>query len=159
MEIINIETELSKVNLTDQAIDKMKDQFMALKVVDQTDQVGFEAVSTARKEAKKFRVALEKFLKQLREPALAFQKMVIAREKELSARIEEIEAYLTSQEEIFSPKEVVVKKPLTDEEKIASYARQIFAIKQPELETEAGIASMDKISRGLDELFKAYFKE
>lgn len=151
-----IQQELVKANITDQVIAKMRDQFMNLKVIDANDKVGFEAVSTARKEAKKFRVGVEKFLKALREPATMFQKAVVAKEKEISAKIEEIEDYLASQEEIFSPKEVVIDIPMTDDQKIELYAKTLLAVKIPVVDTEEGKKKLEGIINALRGILKDY---
>lgn len=142
-----IETELVKANLTDQVISKMRSDYMGLVVKDRSDKPGFEAVSTARKEAKKFRVSVEKFLKALRAPATDFQKAVVAKEKEIVAKIDEIEAYLTSQEEVFNPKEVEEVKELSDPEKIISYMKALLSVRVPEMKTESGKARIEQIVR------------
>lgn len=128
-----IENELVKANITDQVIAKMKSDYMELKVKDRSDKVGFEAVSTARKEVKKFRVSCEKLLKQVREPAVSFQKSVVAKEKEVVAKISEIEEYLTSQEEIFNPKEIVAEDVISDSQRIDMYVKSIKNVKLPEV--------------------------
>lgn len=153
-----VEQELVKSNLTEQAIAQMRQRFMSLKVIDSSDKVGYEAVSTARKEAKKFRVAIEKALKKLREPYVAFQKAVVAKEKDLSGQIEEIEDYLQAQEYIFKPREVeeVVEKPLTDQEKLKGYIVDILNVPLPEMSTDIGKEWLNKIVTDIKEAVKNF---
>lgn len=134
-----IETELIKANITDQVISKMREDYLPLKVKDIYDKPGFEAVTTARKDVKKFRVNVEKILKLVRQPALDFQKSVVAKEKEVVAKISEIEDYLTSQEDIFNRKVEEVKILTPDEqdkEMLTILKKQIDGIKFPELQTD-----------------------
>jgi len=133
---IRIENALAEANITDTVILGMKDKYTKLVVDDKDDNIGFQAVTTARKEVKSFRVNVEKFAKELRTPATAFQKAVIAKEKEIIGRILEIEDYLILQEEIFNPKEVVEERELTDEEKFNSYVISLLKVKTPELTDE-----------------------
>lgn len=154
MDNINIEQELVKVNITDTIITKMKDSYMGLVVKDNTDEVGFQAVTTARKDVKSFRVKVEKILKDIRKPAYDFQKSVVAKEKEIVAKVSEIEDYLTTQELIYKPKEVEIEQPLTDDEKITLYVKSLIAVKIPELTTEKGKETITKITNYLIELTK-----
>jgi hypothetical protein len=131
-----IETALIEADITDTKIAGMKDKYFQLSVEDKEDNVGFQAVTTARKEVKSFRVSVEKFAKELRTPATLFQKAVISKEKEIVGKITEIEDYLISQEEIFNPKEVVSEKELTDEEKFNEYIISLLKVKIPEIEDE-----------------------
>ncbi len=156
MKQTNIEAELVKANITDQVISKMRQDFLVLKVEGVHDATGFAAVKNARKQARKFRIDVEKFLKELREPALAFQKAVVAKEKEISTKLEEIEDYLKTQEEIYEPKVVVPERELTDEEKVILYAKQLRAVKPPLVRSEFGQFCVKKITDGLDDLLKDY---
>lgn len=142
-----IETALIEANITDAKISEMKEKYFGLSVEDKEDNVGFQAVTTARKEVKSFRVSVEKFAKELRTPATLFQKAVIAKEKEIVGKIEEIENYLILQEEVFNPKEVVIEKELTDEEKFNDYIMSLLKVKIPEIKDEV-------ISKELQEVIK-----
>lgn len=145
METKQIEIELTKQNFTDTEISRMREAYMALKVEKQGDEVGFAAVKAAKKEVKTFRIAAEKALKSLREPAIAFQKAVVAKEKDIVARLVEIEDHLNFQEEIYEPTVVVPEKPASDDAKITLYIRAIMAVKEPEMLTEEGKARFEKI--------------
>lgn len=147
-----IEQELVKANITDTVIAKMESDYMGLKVKDAYDKPGFEAVSTARKEAKKFRVACEKLLKSVREPAVAFQKTVVAKEKEISARIEKIEDYLTSQEEVMNPKEIVAEIVVSDKEKVDMFIKKIQSVPLPEITDESEKARIVRITSLISKL-------
>lgn len=147
-----IETELVKASITDQVISKMKEDFMPLKVKDVYDKVGFEAVTTARKEVKKFRVLVEKVLKVVRQPATDFQKAVIAKEKDIVSRISEVEDYLISQEDIFNRKDEIQMSPEdSDTDKLLSLAKSLLAIKLPELNTDDAKNKVIKVKVLLDQ--------
>lgn len=145
--------ELEKANIYTE-IARIKTNYGTLTVKDELDKVGFEAVTTARKEVKKFRVSVEKFAKSLREPALAFQKAVIAKEKEIVSQIEEVENYLTAQEEIYSPTPVVADTPMTDADRLASYKESLLKVKLPVMETEEGRTRLENLTRGLTNLLQ-----
>lgn len=140
-----IEIALMEANITDAKISELKDKYLGLVVEGTDDNVGFQAVTTARKEVKSFRVSVEKFAKELRSPATAFQKAVIVKEKEIVGRISEIENYLVSQEEVFNPKEVVFEKELTDEEKFNGYIMSLSKVKIPEITDEEIKKKLDAV--------------
>lgn len=150
----DIEKELVKANITDAVINKLRADYIVLVVKDKTDRVGFEIVNSARKEVKRVRVSITKFLKDLRTPAFDFQKAVVAKEKDIVSRLDEIETYLGSQEEIYNPKLVEEVKVLTDEEKLTVYANQILKIDLPIMEKKENLEKLEKFSEKLVKLVK-----
>jgi ElaB/YqjD/DUF883 family membrane-anchored ribosome-binding protein len=152
MDNTNIETELIKANITDVIISQMRDTYMKLVVKDTEDAIGYEVVSSARKDVKSFRVKVEKILKEIRRPAFEFQKSVVAKEKEIVAKVSEVEDYLTLQELIFKPKEEVIIEPLTDEQKLDKYIKQIQAVVVPVMDTDEGKKNLEKVVKILAKL-------
>lgn len=153
---VEIEKALVEVNITEQVLTKIKEDYMPLKVKDIYDKPGFSAVETARKEVKKLRIMVEKHMKKLREPAQAFRDAVIAKEKEIVARLEEVETYLEGQEDIFNRTELEQVKELTPEEKDAALIKamktSIKRIAVPtDLTTDAAKAKVVAAVKLLDE--------
>lgn len=100
MEVLNqspIESALATANLTEQAIQKLQ-EFMPLKINGIDDKDGYKAVKEARIICKNTRVLAEKICKKGREEAISIQKQWIAKEKEVVAKIAEVEDYLSSQQ-------------------------------------------------------------
>lgn len=89
---------LQVLDAREEGLKKLAADFSELKINGLEDVEGFKKVSGARKTLKAERVQIEKDAKELREGALRFQKVVIAREKELIAIIEPVENFLSIQE-------------------------------------------------------------
>jgi len=77
----------------------LADQYAGLTISGIEDKAGYKAVDEARKDLKRKRVEITKTGKELREEAVAFQKKVIAVEKELVAIIEPVEIDLAGKQE------------------------------------------------------------
>ncbi len=150
-----IEVELVKADLTDVAIKKMEDSFMGLSIKDVYDKTGYDVVHSALKEAKSFRIAVEKTLKAVRAPAFEFQKIVVAKEKELSERVKKIEAHLKSQEDIYNqeaiPAAVIQTPEEQDADSIVKLRNMIIDIPMPTMFTTSGKAIVDAIRAKLGE--------
>jgi len=105
-EVSPIETALAAQNVTAQVIQSLKDKYMGLKINGIDDTTGFKMVDLARKECKSIRVLAKKICESGREKAIREQKEWIAKEKEVTGQIGEIEDYLEAQvEEIKAQKE------------------------------------------------------
>lgn len=78
---------------------QLAESYKTLEIQGIDDKEGYETVDTARKDLKKTRVEITKTGKSLREEAVAFQKKVIATEKELVSLIEPIEAELQQKQD------------------------------------------------------------
>jgi len=144
-----MELNIEKFDPTTEELQKMVKASQKIVVTDINDKAQIEVVRKARIELKTARVAITKRGKEMREEALAFQKAVIAREKELVALIEPEEIRLESIEE-----EVKAKK--IREERIAllpSRHEQLNAIKDGVTVTDEELLAMDT------EAFSAYKNE
>ena len=98
MEKVNeIEVALQKENITDKVILRLKTDYLGLKINGLNDKEGFKIVEDARKECKDLRVLAEKTCKAGREYAIKVQKEWIAKEKEITGAISEVENYLAEQ--------------------------------------------------------------
>ena len=96
-----ISSALVKENVTDAVIEKMKEEFLPMKLKDLQDREGYLNISEARKQVKDFRVAGVKIFKKGREEANAESKAWVAKEKEFVAKIDPIESHLETQEKAF----------------------------------------------------------
>lgn len=92
-----IETALAKENITNQVIEKLKADYLGLKINGLDDKAGFKAVEEARKHCKAIRVLAVKICKSGREEAISIQKQWIEKEKEVVAAIDITESHLEAQ--------------------------------------------------------------
>lgn len=96
-----ISSALVKENVTDAVIEKMKEEFLPMKLKDLSDREGYLNISEKRKQVKDFRVAGIKIFKKGREEANAESKAWVAKEKEFVDKIDPIETHLENQEKAF----------------------------------------------------------
>lgn len=94
-----INQALVKENVTDTVIARLRTDYMGLTIAGRDDKEGYNIVKTARIECRDLRVLAVRIAKKGREKANAVSKAWIAKEKEVVAQIEEVENYLSSQEE------------------------------------------------------------
>jgi len=94
-----MELNIEKFDPTVEELQKMVKKSQAIVVTDINDKAQIEVVRKQRIELKTVRVAITKKGKEMREEALAFQKAVIAKEKELVGLIEPEEIRLEAIEE------------------------------------------------------------
>lgn len=92
--------QLDKFSPQKSELQNLAIQYSALTINGVTDKDGYKAVDEARKDLKRKRVEITKTGKELREEAVAFQKKVIAVEKDLVALIEPIEIELKEKQEV-----------------------------------------------------------
>lgn len=112
METLDIE----KFNPTKAEITDLVSKYSALEIKGVDDRAGYALVDNARKELKKVRINIEKTGKSLRAEALAFQKAVIEKEKELVGMVEPTEIELQDkQNQIDLEKEKIKRKELLPE--------------------------------------------
>lgn len=95
MENLNIEN----FNPTVADINTLVSRYEGLEIKGVDDKAGYVAVDAARKELKKVRVKITNTGKAMREEAVAFQKAVIAKEKELVALVEPTERALEAKQD------------------------------------------------------------
>lgn len=152
-EVITIETtinhELAKANITDTIINGLKEKYGQLKIAGMDDKEGYNAVKDARKECKSWRVMAQKICKKGREEAVAIQKAWVAKEKEVSDRIAEVEDYLEVQEKEYEAEKERVKAEQKAKEE-ARYTSRTMQLSQCGA-TFNGIAFvLDDVSFGVD---------
>lgn len=92
-----IETALIKNNITDQIINGLKESYLGLTINGIEDKEGFKKVEEGRKEAKKLRCLAVNICKTGREEAIKIQKDWIEKEKEVVAKIVEVESHLETE--------------------------------------------------------------
>lgn len=90
--------ELVKANVTEAVIASIREKYLPLKIAGLDDKETYLLVKEGRKECKSLRVMAKKICTNGREEATAIQKAWIAKEKEVTGRIAEVEDYLEAQE-------------------------------------------------------------
>jgi hypothetical protein len=89
-ELLTEKPELVKFRQAEAEIDKMKADFMPLKVESVNDKKGLDTVHNARMIVKNLRVTIEKKRKELKADALEYGRMVDSVAKQLADKIEPI---------------------------------------------------------------------
>lgn len=90
--------ELVKANVTEAVISTLREKYLPLKIAGLDDKETYLLVKEGRKECKSLRVMAKKICTNGREEATAIQKAWIAKEKEVTGKIAEVEDYLEAQE-------------------------------------------------------------
>lgn len=90
--------ELVKANVTEAVISTLRERYLPLKIAGLEDKETYLLVKEGRKECKSLRVMAKKICTNGREEATAIQKAWIAKEKEVTGKIAEVEDYLEAQE-------------------------------------------------------------
>lgn len=92
--------DLIVYSVTDAAIEKLKEEYLPLKVSGIDDKDGYAACYKARIEVKGYRVEVEKRRKELKAESLEFGRKVDAEAKRITERLEVIENHLQAQQDI-----------------------------------------------------------
>jgi hypothetical protein len=101
---------MDKFNPTRAELTQMAEKYKTLTIAGAEDREGYMKVDVARKELKKTRIQIEKDGKLLRAEAVAFQKAVIEKEKELVGLIEPVEVNLAEQQEAIDEEREKLKR-------------------------------------------------
>lgn len=88
--------ELRKSTITDQALAHLTAEYSALAIAGIDDLNGYKAVKEGASKLKKIRTSIKSRREELTEPALKFQRALIAEEKRIVAIIEPLEAGLNA---------------------------------------------------------------
>lgn len=131
-----INQELVAQNVTEAVIANLKEKYGSLKLISLDDKESYLEIKEARQDCKKIRVLAEKICKKGREKAIAEQKAWIAKEKDITGRIGEVEDALEKEEKAFEAEKdrVAALKKKRQEE--------AFILRQAEL-TRLGAVYMD----------------
>lgn len=128
-----IEQALASNNVTANVIAKLKEDYLPLSINGIDDVEGYKAVDEARKVCKKLRNLAENICKTEREPAIAYQKAVIAKEKEITSEISVVEKSLEAKQAVIDHEKEQLKlaeaKRIEDElnAKIEARANQLLS--------------------------------
>jgi trichohyalin len=123
-----IETALAKENVTNQVIQKLRENYLGLTINGIEDKQGFKKVEEARKECKSIRNLAVRICKKGREDAIQIQKEWIAKEKEVVAAIEEVEGYLESQSNEIKELEKKILFEAAQKEKLPARKEKLLSI-------------------------------
>lgn len=94
-----LDGEVAEYRKADAAIESMRETYGSLIITDLENKKEVAAVVEAHRQVKAYRVQISKKGKELRAPATAFGKQVIAEEKRLLGRIQPLEDHLDNQRE------------------------------------------------------------
>lgn len=124
MSVIELDrTKIAIISQTETAIAELRENYMALTIAGPEDRKGFLAVSEARKDVKARRVKVEHGRKALNEDALAYQRLVNAEAKRITAMLEPIETYLEQQEDGYEAAREAIKRQAEEARKAKLQAR------------------------------------
>jgi tetratricopeptide (TPR) repeat protein len=104
-----ITVELAKQNVTETVIAKLKTDYLPLKINGIEDKEGYKKAHDARIVCRDHRILAEKICKAGREDAVKEQKAWLAKEKEVVAKISEVEQHLKNQEDSIDAEKEVIK--------------------------------------------------
>ncbi len=102
--------DIEKFNPTKAEITSLVEQYKDLSITGVDDKNGYEAVHKARMALKTVRVNITKTGKSMREEALAFQKLVISKEKELIEMVEPTERELEAKQKAIDEEKEKIKR-------------------------------------------------
>lgn len=97
--LTNVERDLARYSLADDAIQRMAEEYLPLRVQGVEDRDGLRAVHAARMVVKGHRVQVERVRKELKADALEYGRRVDGEAKRLTALLEPIEKHLQEQED------------------------------------------------------------
>lgn len=120
-----IENELVKQNVTEKLIAKLKADYMPLTIAGQHDREGYEAIVAARKDCKRWRILAKNICENGRESAIAEQKLWIAKQKDVTDKISEVEDYLEKQEKDFEEERDRLKAEKKRQQEAAFLSRSV----------------------------------
>jgi hypothetical protein len=110
------QTALVEFNVTDAAIQTMKQEFMGLQIIGVDDKEGFEVVHNSRMIVKNKRIEVEKTRKALNENALSWQRKVNSEAKRITELLAPIEEHLQEQEATYEAEREKVRKEIERKE-------------------------------------------
>lgn len=93
----NIEQQLVAYNVTDAVLSSLKEKYSGLKLRSLDDKEGYLEIKEAAKDCSKVRNLIVKCCKAGREDAVKIQKLWVAKEKEVVAKVTEVEAPLDAE--------------------------------------------------------------
>lgn len=129
------------------AINKMKAEYLTLKVKGLEDKEGLIKVHDARIAVRDYRIAVEKLRKDLKADSLEYGRQVDAIAKKFTLELEPIEAYLAKEEEVVEAEKTRIK-----EEKKRAEA-EVLNKRIQELAKYGAAADVNHLSALSDELF------
>lgn len=123
LELDPITQELEKQNVTESVINGLKEKYLSLTIDGIDDKKGYEAVRAGRIECKNTRVLAKKICEKGREKAIEEQKAWIAKEKEVTGKIAEVEKYLEEQESAIDAEKQRIKDEAARAEQVRIQSR------------------------------------
>jgi len=124
-----LEKALVKINVTRAVLDGLRKEAEAFPTPKAGDKAGYEALRRHRLDIVPIRTTTAKVMKAMREDAVAFQKKVIAKEKEITEELAEIEAIDQAKEDAYLAelKAIEDEKIRVEEARVDSLIAQLTA--------------------------------
>lgn len=118
--IENIKFEIAKINVTDQAIAQLRNDFLPLTIADINDKIGYERVKEALSIVREKRLAVEEKRKELKADSLEYGRAVDAEAARVQKGIAEIEGHLKGEKDRIdvAKEEIKNAKKRAEQEKI-----------------------------------------
>jgi DNA repair exonuclease SbcCD ATPase subunit len=125
-----MEQQVVEYNITNAAIAKMEDLYMALKVSGLDDEEGFSAVHDGRMVVKGKRIEVEKKRKEYKADALTYGRKIDAEAKRIFGLLKPIEDHLQGQEDIITKEKERIKaeEEAKEKAKIENRVSELFAL-------------------------------
>lgn len=125
-----MEQQVVEYNITNAAIAKMEDLYMALTVSGLEDEEGFNAVHDGRMVVKGKRIEVEKKRKEYKADSLAWGRKVDAEAKRIFGLLKPIEDHLQGQEDVITKEKERIKaeEEAKEKEKINKRVNELFAL-------------------------------
>lgn len=89
--------ELITYSVTDAAISEMREMYLPLRVLDASDSEGYAQCKDARNAVRAVRLSVEERRKELKKESLEFGRLVDAKAKAITEKVEAVEAHLCAQ--------------------------------------------------------------
>lgn len=105
-----IDNKLVKGNVTEAVIAELRERYLPLKIAGIEDKETYLLVKEGRKTCKAIRVMAKKICTDGREDAVSIQKKWVAKEKDVTGRIAEVEDYLEAQEKEYEAEKEARKR-------------------------------------------------
>lgn len=105
-----VKQAIVQFNVTDHAINELKQKYMPLKIENLDDKAGYDAVYNALREVKGLRINVDKKRKELNEDAVYFQKKVNEEAKRITGELLEVENHLSEERSAYEAEKERIKK-------------------------------------------------
>lgn len=126
---LTIESTLKKNNVTEAVILALKDKYGGLKLASLQDKEGYIEIKNARKEVRKVGIITEDICKKGREDAIRIQKLWLSKEKDVLAKIDEVQKPLDAEIKRFEDEVARIEQEEAERKEQEYMSRQTILLK------------------------------